>query len=1198
MANNIFALFFVFVVGLSAQAQTKGYTFQGVIKRPDGTFPNVTGTTVNMKVLSPAGCVLRDEDVSGVNITDGYMNLVVGKGIPTANDPGLTIQTVFDNSGVTGGLHCLDGANSTIATNQTYNAGAHDARKLRISLVLDSNPVVLDFNMRAVPFATNAETLNGKSDTDFVKANSAQGVTQSNLESIFNRFTKLDAILNNFNSAGNGLAANISGNAATATTAGNVTGVVAIANGGTGASNVSGARTNLGLGPLATMSPTGTANGTTYLRGDGTWATVSAGGGGTITEVAAGTGLTGGGTTGSVTLNLNNVGTAGTYTKVTTDAQGRVTTGTNLVASDIPALDTSKITTGTFADSFLAGLSIDKLLSATGKYFDYKPNGIACSNGQTLIYTSGTGWGCSTPAVGSVASVAATAPLASSGGSTPTISISQATTSTSGYLSSTDWNTFSGKQGHSTELDGLSGISSSGILQRTGAGTYTTLGVTAPLNITAGNIALPAATSSVAGYLTAADWTLFNSKQGALGFTPLNPANNLSDLGNVTTARTNLGLGGAALLNVGTTAGTVAAGNDSRLVNAIQNAGSGAGNVITSIQAGNTAGRPAVGTDGRLYVDTQAGVIYRDNGSAWVVVASSGGSGGTITGVTAGTGLSGGGATGSVTLNLSNVGTAGTYTKVTTDSQGRVTVGDNLVAADIPSLDYSKITTGKPTTISGYGITDAVKNVGSGAGHVITSLQSGDTASRPTVGTDGRLYIDTQAGVIYRDNGSAWIVVASSGGSGGTITGVTAGTGLTGGGTTGAVTVNFAPIASNTLLANTTGGSAAPVSTTISQILDTVGSSQGSVLYRGASGWSVLAPGTSGQFLQTQGASSNPQWASPSVTGFSGTLSGDVTGTQGATSVDKIKGKAVVPVTYAAAQVLRYDGNNWVNATLSSADISDSGDYLKAANMPANCSANQTLTFSSPSGAWLCSTITGIAGESITTGTIAAARLPASASYWGAATGGIGYSAGNVGIGNAAPAAALEITSSAAWSNGWKNNLRLTSPDYPAMRFVASDSGKTSMIGNNGDGSLWLNVNATGDTSGTSGMVIKPDGAVGVGVTAPTAKLQVQGQIVSNVKNAGSGVTINWNDGNVQYTSAGCGAITFSNMLEGGSYTLIVTGATAGTCTFSQASPDTLSYPASFKFLPANAPTTASKTTIFTFLRAGNIVYVNWATGY
>lgn len=47
---------------------------------------------------------------------------------------------------------------------------------------------------------------------------------------------------------------------------------------------------------------------------------------------------------------------------------------------------------------------------------------------------------------GTVTSVSGTAPISSSGGATPAISISQATTSTNGYLSSTDWNTFNSKQ--------------------------------------------------------------------------------------------------------------------------------------------------------------------------------------------------------------------------------------------------------------------------------------------------------------------------------------------------------------------------------------------------------------------------------------------------------------------------------------------------------------------------------------------------------------------------------------------------------------------------------------------------------------------------------------------------------------------------------------------------------------------------------
>lgn len=48
---------------------------------------------------------------------------------------------------------------------------------------------------------------------------------------------------------------------------------------------------------------------------------------------------------------------------------------------------------------------------------------------------------------GAVTSVSGTAPIQSSGGVSPTISITQATTSTNGYLSSTDWNTFNNKVG-------------------------------------------------------------------------------------------------------------------------------------------------------------------------------------------------------------------------------------------------------------------------------------------------------------------------------------------------------------------------------------------------------------------------------------------------------------------------------------------------------------------------------------------------------------------------------------------------------------------------------------------------------------------------------------------------------------------------------------------------------------------------------
>lgn len=51
----------------------------------------------------------------------------------------------------------------------------------------------------------------------------------------------------------------------------------------------------------------------------------------------------------------------------------------------------------------------------------------------------------------------------------------------------------------------------------------------------------PTASSTIRGCISTADWTIFNGKQAALGFTPFNPANNFSEVVNAATARTNLG---------------------------------------------------------------------------------------------------------------------------------------------------------------------------------------------------------------------------------------------------------------------------------------------------------------------------------------------------------------------------------------------------------------------------------------------------------------------------------------------------------------------------------------------------------------------------------------------------------------------------------------------------------------------------------
>ena len=142
-------------------------------------------------------------------------------------------------------------------------------------------------------------------------------------------------------------------------TASNVTGTVALANGGTGATTAANARTNLGLAigsnvqawdadldAIAALAGTSgflkkTAANTwsldtnTYLTGNQTI---------TVSGDATGSGAT------SVALTLANSGvTTGTYTKVTVDAKGRVTTGASLASADLPTytgtITSSQVTT-------------------------------------------------------------------------------------------------------------------------------------------------------------------------------------------------------------------------------------------------------------------------------------------------------------------------------------------------------------------------------------------------------------------------------------------------------------------------------------------------------------------------------------------------------------------------------------------------------------------------------------------------------------------------------------------------------------------------------------------------------------------------------------------------------------------------------------------------------------------------------------
>jgi hypothetical protein len=138
------------------------------------------------------------------------------------------------------------------------------------------------------------------------------------------------------------------------------------------------------------------------------------------------------------------------------------------------------------------------------------------------------------PAQGTITAVTGTAPVVSSGGTTPDISMAAANTSTNGYLTSTDWNTFNNKAPATSGTailygNGLGGFSNvtigsgvsfaGGTLSATGTGgTVTSVTATTPLASSGGttpNLTIQQSSASQAGYLSAADWSTFNGKQPA-----------------------------------------------------------------------------------------------------------------------------------------------------------------------------------------------------------------------------------------------------------------------------------------------------------------------------------------------------------------------------------------------------------------------------------------------------------------------------------------------------------------------------------------------------------------------------------------------------------------------------------------------------------------------------------------------------------
>ena len=230
------------------------------------------------------------------------------------------------------------------------------------------------------------------------------------------------------------------------------------------------------------------------------------------------------------------------------------------------------------------------------------------------------------------------------------------------------------------------------------------------------------------------------------------------------------------------------------------------------------------------------------------------------------------------------------------------TTSTNLVFSTSPSITTPTILTNMvaPVIYGGTGTASSLQLIST------SGVGSGD-AIQMKVGTNGAitaLSVATGGIVTISTLALTNALGVPSGGTG--LSTLAAGSIAYGNGTSA---YNTLPInaTANTIL-NSSG--TAPQYSTLTTLLDTLGSTQGQVLYRGASTWTALATGTSGQVLTTGGSAANPSWSTPSI-GVNAALTGTLeTSTINATALAAtynfdVKTQSAMLVTANAA-------NNWV----------------------------------------------------------------------------------------------------------------------------------------------------------------------------------------------------------------------------------------------------------------------------------------------
>ena len=768
-----FCAFAIFLAGASARAaggSPQTFTLDGRLHASNTQNPLLdSAVKIKVQILSPdKACVLYEEEQSvDTTSTEGRFKINVGSNTGDmkrkANDAGNAMSAVFANHG---SVSAMDSTGLTCA-GSAYTPAPGDARVLRLIVTPTSGPsetLSPDMIMDSVPHALVAQSIQGLEKSGILQVNAAANLTQANLESLVSgsNYSALSSLIGGTSSQ-----------------------YLQVDSNGAALPSLAGAPSSPAAGNIWFDS---VSNSIKYYDGTVTQ-TLGTGSGGltslTVTSDLKADGTPGGTLSGSGTIGLSDTAvTAGTYgsstmiPQITVDAKGRVTSVTNVAAAGggggggAPSGAATGDLSGNYPNPTVAkiqGFSVDSAAPADGQILRYDNSasqwtpvnfGVAnlktslgtaqftsasCSSSQTLVWSAVTDtFACSSIAGLDMAVLTSgMLPVVRGGTGLSALGAPGQVLTVNDTGDALEYRSLvAGADIQINAAPGVLEIVNTGGGGGGGGGGGVT-GVTAGtgLNVGAG----PGGTITTSGTISLANTSV---TAGSYGSASQVPTFTVDARGRLTAAaNTAIAINGSAVT------GNIA-GNAANVTGTVAIANGGTGQT-TATAAFNALAPTQTGNSGK-YLTTNGTT------TSWGALGGLAAKSAVDLSTTDATGILAAGRfpalTGAVTTTAGSLATSLSANAVNTANINALAVTD----AKINDVAWSKVTS-KPTTVSGYGMTDAVINGGQAA--AVTVGTTNATALTLSTAATARLTVAAAGNIgvgIAAPNASALIDMTST----------------------------------------------------------------------------------------------------------------------------------------------------------------------------------------------------------------------------------------------------------------------------------------------------------------------------------------------------------------------------------------------------------------------------------------------------